>query len=193
VEKLKEKLETAGIKLKKEDFDKLESFFELLLKWNRVYNLTSDPPEKIPERHILNSLLPLKFLDDIKNEKKIACDVGSGAGFPGIPLAIVKKDWKFYLVEPRKKKCLFLEEVKRRLNLKNVEVVNKRIEETDFDCEVLFMRAVSPPEKAVSLVERYLQNGATLVFFAGKSSKFPSGFKVEEVKVLGERFFLIRM
>jgi 16S rRNA (guanine527-N7)-methyltransferase len=103
-------------------FDK---YLALISKWNKTYNLTAitDPNEMVV-RHILDSLAVNPFLLGLR-----ICDVGSGAGLPGIPLAIVNPDKHFTLIDSNNKKIRFLNQVKIELKLDNVEIIHARAEE----------------------------------------------------------------
>ena len=94
-------------------------FEELLKKWNKKINLVSSATTNdFRERHVLDSLQLIQFA---KTEKGVWLDIGSGGGFPGIPLAIYSKEkhpeFKFNFMDSNSKKCLFLEEVCRKLNI----------------------------------------------------------------------------
>jgi len=115
------------------DFSKLEKPLEqsilqyllLIEKWNRIHNLTAI--RKLDEmfiHHIMDSLAVLPHI----NGPQIF-DIGSGAGLPGIPIAMARPDWPVTLVDSNIKKTSFLQQVKIELGLKNVEIVTKRIEE----------------------------------------------------------------
>ncbi len=127
--------------------EKLQAFGELLYKWNVSHNLTRIPESEFIQKHLLNSLTPANLLSD-KALLKCA-DVGSGAGFPGLPLAMVFPDHNFTLIESIAKKAMFLEHVCNNLQLRNVQVINKRAEQLaclpeqreTFDC--VFARAVA--------------------------------------------------
>ncbi len=188
MERLRELCRLNGIELKEEHYEKLEKFKELLKKWGRRINLTSLLEDReIEEKHFFDSLLGLKAFKEvgIDVEGVPICDVGSGGGFPGIPLSVVLETSPFTLVEPRKKRCVFLEEVKRQLKLKNVTVECKRIEEVDGDFRLLTMRAVEDPEDAVEITKHLLERGAVLCIYRGRESfegELP-GYKVSEVTV----------
>ena len=106
-----------------------EQFFEdmnLLIEWNKKMNLTAIiEPEEIILKHFIDSMTILK---NIENGAKIV-DVGTGAGFPGIPLSIMKSDLKITLVDSLNKRLIFLQEVVHKLQLKNVEIIHARAEE----------------------------------------------------------------
>lgn len=100
-----------------------------LKKWNKAYNLTAITDDReIVTKHFLDSLLYLKA---IPAEVKTLCDVGTGAGFPGIPIALVQPDLQIALVEPSRKRCSFLRHMTKRLNLENIEVIEANAEAVD--------------------------------------------------------------
>ncbi len=112
--------------------DRLAAYLALLARWNRVYNLTAvrSIDEMVP-RHILDSLAILPW---VKGERVL--DVGSGAGLPGIPLAIVKPEWSFELLDSNGKRVRFLTQAVAELQLGNVRVVHSRAQ--DYQPEVGF-------------------------------------------------------
>ena len=101
----------------------LEKYKELLLKWNKTHNLVSKSQARNLDEHIEDSL----SVSDLLGPEVL--DLGSGGGFPGIPLAIKNPTKKFYLIESNAKKSAFLLNTSNQLELKNVKVYNKRIEE----------------------------------------------------------------
>lgn len=103
-----------------------EEFKNLLLEYNEKFNLTSICSEKdIYIKHFIDSILPEKYFDAGAS----VVEIGSGGGFPSIPLKIVREDLKFTLIESTGKKCQFLETVVDKLYLKSVQVLNIRAEE----------------------------------------------------------------
>ncbi|HEY4512344.1 MAG TPA: 16S rRNA (guanine(527)-N(7))-methyltransferase RsmG [Candidatus Paceibacterota bacterium] len=106
--------------------EKLETYLRLLLEWNEKFNLTSiTEPKDVWIKHFLDSLTILEAIP--KNAKKII-DIGSGAGFPGIVVALVRPDIDMTLIEAIGKKVKFLEEVITVLEIKNAKAVNGRAE-----------------------------------------------------------------
>src|SRR5262245_30315913 len=105
----------------------LLAYVELLVKWNRTYNLTAirDPLEMV-SRHLLDSLVVLPHLP-MKSEAALA-DVGSGAGLPGIPLAIARSEWRVTLNDSNQKMCAFQRQAAIELGLRNIEVHEGRVE-----------------------------------------------------------------
>ncbi len=126
-------LNKLSFKLNQKKIEEIEKYLELVRKVSSRISLVSKKDVKILfEKHFTDSLLFLKVLKG----KKIV-DIGSGAGFPGIPLAIVKENWNFILIERNKKKAEFLKKVKREIDLKNVKIFDDDLEkfETEDFCE----------------------------------------------------------
>ena len=123
----KEGLEKIKVSYDEDKIEKSLKYLEILLDYNSHTNLTAIREEKsIIEKHFLDSLLLQNLL---KDEDKTLIDIGTGAGFPGMMLAIFNEDKKFILLDSVRKKTDFLELVKNELNLKNVEIINGRAEE----------------------------------------------------------------
>lgn len=115
-----------GVEITDSQIEKFEKYREILLFYNDKFNITTiTQKEDIYVKHFLDSVLCKDLFVD--NSKVI--EIGSGGGFPSIPLKIVRDDLNFTLVESTGKKCLFLKEVVKELNLKNVEVLNGRAED----------------------------------------------------------------
>jgi 16S rRNA (guanine527-N7)-methyltransferase len=106
----------------------LIDYVALLAKWNRTYNLTAiDDPLRMVSHHLLDSLVVLPHLP-MPGEASLA-DAGSGAGLPGIPLAVARPEWRVALAEASDKKCAFLRQAALELGLRNVEVHQGRVEQ----------------------------------------------------------------
>jgi 16S rRNA (guanine527-N7)-methyltransferase len=113
-----------GISLSDMQLDQLIAYVDLLEKWNRTYNLTSiRDRQEILLRHVVESLAVLPLLQGSNR-----LDVGTGAGIPGIPLAIADRELRYTLVDSNGKKTRFLAEVKRQLGLTNIQIETVRIE-----------------------------------------------------------------
>ena len=113
--------------LSRDKISKFEQYLKLLLQWNEKFNLTAiTDVNEIEEKHFIDSIELVKYFD-VKN--KTLLDVGSGAGFPGIPLAIVEPTLRITLLESNGKRVSFLNEVKKELDLENVEIIQGRAEE----------------------------------------------------------------
>ncbi len=117
-------------------------YFELIAEYNKVMNLTGiDDYEGVYLKHFYDSLTVKDQIIDIKPET--IADVGSGAGFPGIVLAIYFPEIKFTLIEPLTKRIKFLQVVVDELQLANVELLNERVEDIDAEFDIVTSRAVA--------------------------------------------------
>lgn len=144
-------LKEIGTKLDTSEQEKFYNYMNLLLKWNENINLTAITDEKeIILKHFIDSLTINKYMEG----KETVMDIGTGAGFPGIPLKIVNKEIKFILVDSLNKRINFLEEVKGQLNLENMELIHARVEDLAHDEEYR--------EKADAIVSRAVSNLSTL-------------------------------
>ena len=125
-QKMKEYAKEIGILLEEEQLHQFYIYMQLLLEWNKKINLTAIvEPEEIILKHFIDSITIAKEIE--KNAKLI--DVGTGAGFPGIPLKIIRKDLKITLLDSLNKRVCFLKKVVEELKLLKIETVHSRIEE----------------------------------------------------------------
>ena len=130
---LKAALRAHGICPEADKLILMEKYLECLKEFNQVMDLTNVPEENWPERHIADSLAPLSLV--ALPPEALVADVGTGAGFPGMPAAIMYPQRHFTLVDALQKRCAFLEEAVRRLGLLNVRVVCARAEEFGRDAQ----------------------------------------------------------
>lgn len=125
-EGLLEKASVLGVRFSVEQMEQFYKYMNLLIEWNEKMNLTAIiEPSEIILKHFIDSITILK---DIKDGSTVV-DVGTGAGFPGIPLSIMNPTLKITLVDSLNKRLIFLQEVIKELNLKNVELIHARAEE----------------------------------------------------------------
>jgi 16S rRNA (guanine527-N7)-methyltransferase len=116
-----------GVRLSESQSTKFQRYFEQLIEWNGYFNLTSITENKqVQTKHFLDSMSLI--ISGLEFEDKSLLDVGSGAGFPGIPLKILFPSLKLTLLEASSKKCHFLEHVTNILELNEVKVCNERAE-----------------------------------------------------------------
>ncbi len=115
-----------NIDLSENQYKQFYDYMNLLIEWNQKINLTAIiDPEEIIRKHFVDSLTILPYIE--KNQKII--DIGTGAGFPGIPLKIVRPETNFTLLDSLNKRILFLEEIIKELNLEKIEAIHGRAEE----------------------------------------------------------------
>lgn len=148
---------------------KLQQYKRMVIETNEVLNLTAITDSfEFDVKHLYDSLLISDYFD---YKFKNIMDLGSGAGFPGIPLAILLKDTNFYLVEPTKKRCDFLTRVKDALNLTNVTIINKRSEDLDINFRGYFdfivTRAVSKLNILLEISLPFLKTNGYLICYKG--------------------------
>lgn len=161
--------------LKETQISLFEKYMNLLLEWNEKFNLTAITKEdEIVEKHFVDSLEILKYFD-LKN--KTLLDVGTGAGFPGIVLAIAVPNLKVTLLESNGKKVTFLNTVISELKLNNVTVIQGRAEELkkreNFD--VVTARAVKELNVLLEISFHLVKVGGSLIAYKGSNGE-------EEVK-----------
>lgn len=145
-------------------FDLLR-FIDLLVRWNRTYNLTAvrDPLDMIP-RHLLDSLAVVEHLRGMS-----ILDVGTGAGLPGIPLAIARPDLAFTLLDSNGKKTRFVQQAVLELGLRNVRVERARVEEylSDTCFDTIIVRAFAPLSDILAKVRDLCRPGCRLLAMKG--------------------------
>lgn len=145
-EEFKIELKKIGIELNEQQYEQLDKYYKLLIQENNKYNLTTITEEPMVYlKHFYDSLTIIKSID-LSN--KYICDIGTGAGFPGLVLKIVFQNIKIDLLDATSKKCKFLNMVIDELNLKNVTVINARAEEYSREYrekyDLIVSRAVAP-------------------------------------------------
>ena len=127
-EKLKKKAENIGIALNELQLQQFQDFYELLIEKNKVLNLTSiTEDDEVIDKHFIDSLTCNRVID--MNQVKSVIDIGTGAGFPGIPLKIVYPDIDFVLLDSLNKRVRFLNEAIELLHLKKIQAVHGRAED----------------------------------------------------------------
>ena len=161
-----------GLMLPAETIGRLEAYQAMLLKWNSRMDLTSVPPEETPVRHFLDALLPLAQTSFFSRHGKMI-DVGTGAGFPGMAIAIACPDWQATLLEAQGKRCAFLSAVREALSLGNVRIVQERAEVLGRDAahreqyDLALARAVAPLNVLAEYLLPFLKTGGTALCWKG--------------------------
>ena len=163
----------------RETMSMFDEYEKILKEWQKKFNLIGNSTiNKIWSRHFLDSALAYKVLRSSlveKNRKSFSLiDVGTGAGFPGLVIAILFVETKIncdiYLIESNKKKITFLNAVIKSLNLK-VTVINNRVENENGKYDYIVSRAFAPLEKLLRLIQNIYDKNATLILFKGKTWK----------------------
>lgn len=156
-------LATLGLDLPLAAQQKLLAFRDLLLKWNKIYNLTAlrDPAQAI-SHHLLDSLVILPHVGAGN-----LLDVGSGGGLPGIPLAIIRPELAVTLVDTVQKKATFLQQAAIELGLKNVAVHHARVEEMSGEYVQITSRAFAELALFVNLTRHLLAPGGRWLAMKG--------------------------
>ena len=147
------------------------TYLSELKKWNRAFNLTGlAKDEDIIIKHFLDSLLYLKA---IPQGALHVADIGTGAGFPGIPITIVRPETEMHLIEPSGKKAVFLRHIIWQLQLKKIEVIEKRIEELKVNqglpvaVDIAVTRALFDVSEFVRKASPIVKPGGTLILNKG--------------------------
>lgn len=181
VGRLAERLAGAGLTVDTATADSLARYLREIRRWNRVHNLTAiTDPESMIRRHVIESLALRQFLAG----KRVA-DVGSGAGVPGIPLAVAEPDRHFTLIESRGKRAAFLRHVQGLLGLVNVDVRHGRVESMNstgalgtFD--TLLARAVAPPPELLRLTAHLFGPDSVMLVPTGRQQAIDGEIEVDE-------------
>jgi len=159
-------LQQMNISLAVESVDKLIAFLHMLVKWNRVYNLSAiKAPADMVNLHLLDSLSVLPFLNG-----NSCIDVGTGAGLPGIPLAIARPDMRFALLDSNSKKTRFVQQACIELGLKNVTSVHDRIEryQPPQKFDTVTARAFTSLPDLLTLTRHLITDGGQLLAMKSK-------------------------
>ncbi|MEZ5523627.1 MAG: 16S rRNA (guanine(527)-N(7))-methyltransferase RsmG [Pseudomonadales bacterium] len=185
VEKLLQQgIESLDLKLSDEQFQLLIDYLGLLQKWNKAYNLTAvRDPEDMVTYHLLDSLTLAKHF---QQPALSVIDVGTGAGLPGIVLAILFPEHRFTLLDSNGKKTRFLMQAKIELGLDNVDVVNSRVElfQPDGGFDIVISRAFTALDNFANITSHLCAAGG--LFYAMKG-KYPQ----QEIELLPESFKVV--
>ena len=163
-------LEELNIYPTKEQLDKLEKFYNLLVEWNQKINLTRiTTKEDAYLKHFYDSLTITKEIDLSKVET--LCDVGTGAGFPGIVLKIMYPNLKVTLIDSLQKRVNYLNTIIKELNLNNIEAIHSRGEEYKGSFDVVTSRAVANIEKLLNYTMHLVDKNGVFIAMKGDIDK----------------------
>ncbi len=149
-------------------WEKTDQFIDLLLKYNQTHNITGSKTKQSALKNVEDSIYPLQFLE--LSSMKQAIDIGSGAGFPGLLLALALPHVHFGLCEPIAKKSAFLHLAKTSLGLENVTVYTQRIEKlTPWNVDLISSRAVTNTKMLLGLSQGFMTPQTTLLLYKGEA------------------------
>ena len=165
-EKLIEELRKINIEITKEQMNQLDKFYELLIDWNQKINLTRIIEQQdVYLKHFYDSLTLNKVVDLTKVQT--LCDVGTGAGFPGIVLKIVFPNLKITLLDSLLKRVNYLNEIIKELDLKEIEAIHTRGEDYQGQFDIVTSRAVANIEKLVDYTMHLVKKDGLFVAMKG--------------------------
>ncbi len=162
---LKEKIANESIELPKSFYGDIQEYKKQLFQWNKIHNLTGARDERTLDEFIFDAIYPLTFMDAPKS----MLDIGTGAGFPGLILALAWRDTQVTLAEPLAKRASFLQFIKAKLGLENVTVERKRAEELPPQSfELITSRAVTDTKLLLDISKNLRDENTKLLFYKGE-------------------------
>ena len=161
---LKQLLEENQLHFDDKFYQDCDVFIKLLQQWGMVHNLSGRLTRSDIEENILDSLYPLNFIDKYES----FADIGTGAGYPGLILAMALRDVKSYLIEPRIKRVSFLNFVKASLKLDNLTVICSRVEQVkDLQVDLITSRAVTNTSLLLDITKNIKKENSSYLFYKG--------------------------
>ena len=173
---LKEEFERLDLDFDALFYKRCEQFITQLQQWGKVHNLSAELEREKIEKNIIDSIYPLSFIKEFDS----FADIGTGAGYPGLLLAIAKPEVKAYLIEPRAKRVSFLTFIKNSLELNNIEVLCNRVENIkDIKPSLITSRAVTNTSLLMDLTTNISDESTSFLFYKGSMLQT----ELEEAKV----------
>lgn len=177
VERLCQGLKQMGMELDRNVCETQMHYLELMQRWNKAFNLTAIRDlDQMVIRHLLDSLSILPFID-----ASPILDVGTGAGLPGIPLALAKPDFEFVLLDSNGKKTRFLTQVKIELGIDNIDIIHSRIEDYQpgKTFSIVTCRAFAALNTILERTQHLLTSDSRILAMKGKQEmpELKDGFK----------------
>lgn len=173
---LRQKIEALDLNFDDTFYTRCEKFKELLQQWGKVHNLSAELEDEKIDKNIIDSLYALKFIDPVDS----FADIGTGAGYPGLILAIANPERKVYLIEPRAKRVAFLTFIKNTLGLTNVQVICNRVEYVqDIQVQMITSRAVTNTALLLDLTKNIAVEETSFLFYKGSMLQS----ELEEAKI----------
>ena len=165
-----QELNKLNIKITEEQLNKLELFYDLLIKWNDLINLTRiTKKEDVYLKHFYDSLTLTKVVN--LNNINTLCDIGTGAGFPGIVLKILYPNLKITLIDSLQKRVNYLNEIIKELKLDNIKAIHIRGEDYHEKFDLVTSRAVANIEKLVNYTMHLVDKKGLFIAMKGDISK----------------------
>lgn len=184
---LKEGLIRIGLEVSEHQFDLLSAYLGLLLKWNKVYNLTAIRNEDdAVVKHLLDCAAFIKDFQDHTRHVSHVLDVGCGGGLPSVPLAILNPPISVVGIDAVGKKIAFLNQVAIELGLKNLKGTHERVEKFSGQFDIVTSRAFSSLQNFTDLTNHLLKNGGQWYAMKGE-------FPVDEVNALSSGICVSRV
>lgn len=182
---LKELLESNNLKFDDKFYSDCEVFTSLLKQWGKVHNLSGRLTTEDINENILDSVYPLSFIDSYES----FADIGTGAGYPGLILAIALRDVKSYLIEPRIKRVSFLNFVKATLKLENLTILCNRVEEVkDLKVDLITSRAVTNTSLLFDITKNIKKENSSYLFYKGSMLEIElENAKINDCKIVNRK------
>jgi 16S rRNA (guanine527-N7)-methyltransferase len=180
----------AGAAVDDEVAVRLAAYLDILARWNRTINLTAldiEPPsDEAIDRLVIESVVAAKH---VRPDEHVVLDVGSGGGSPALPLKLALPRLQFVLVESRVRKAAFLREAVRHLELRDVVVENRRLEDLDRSLEVdlVTLRAVRCDAALIAAIRRLKRSTGRIFWFGSEESALPVSGDTETFALVQER------
>ncbi|MFW3345103.1 16S rRNA (guanine(527)-N(7))-methyltransferase RsmG [Aliarcobacter butzleri] len=182
---LQKLLEANNLKFEDKFYEDCEVFVKLLQQWGTIHNLSGRLTRDDIHENILDSLYPLTFIEKYES----FADIGTGAGYPGLILAIALRDTKAYLIEPRIKRVSFLNFVKATLKLDNLVVLCNRVEEVkDLQVDLITSRAVTNTSLLLDITKNIKKPNSSYLFYKGSMLESElENAKVNNYKIVNKK------
>ncbi len=189
---IKAELEHDNIELSDTFYYNVVRYKEHLFKWNKIHNLTGARSEEVIDGFIYDAVFPVSFLPDVQS----LMDIGTGAGFPGLILAMALPQTKVTLVEPLQKRASFLQFIKADLKLNNVEVKSCRVEDLQSGSfDLVTSRAVTDTAMLLNLSASHIKEGTLILFYKGEQvfSEVDENLNYEIIQTKNRHYLKIQM